>query len=117
MHSGLIDNFKIGCSFYLMKYLNITKSGVSLSVKLTPGAKKTKIIGVYGDSIKISVAQAPVDGKANQELVEFLAQIFALKKSQIAIIRGQTSPRKVLELQGAKLDFLSKILDQHLKGD
>lgn len=75
-------------------------SGVcTISVKVIPGARKTAIVGSEGEFLKIRVAAPPVDGKANQALIEFLAKLLSLPKSCIEIKSGITSKRKVVQIR------------------
>ena len=81
-----------------------TKDGVTLAVRAQPGAKRTKIIGVYGEGdsaqLKIAVQAPPVEGRANEALIEFLAKTFGLPKSAVELVSGEVSRSKVLLLRG-----------------
>jgi uncharacterized protein len=63
--------------------------GVTLAVRAQPGAKKTAIVGVYGEGasaqLKIAVQAPPVEGRANSALVIFLAEIFDLPKNRVKL--------------------------------
>lgn len=67
-----------------------------LTVHVQPGAKTTACNGVHGDALKIRLAAPPVDGKANQALIVWLAQTLGCPQNRIELIRGQTSRRKTL---------------------
>ena len=70
-----------------------------MAVRVHPGARKTHIKSVMVDgTIKIDIAAAPEDGKANAELIEFLAEEFGIAKSKIEIVSGETSRRKVVRI-------------------
>ena len=56
---------------------------------------------MHGDALKIRLAAPPVDGKANEALVRFLADVLDLPKSAVILKSGQTSRRKVLEVTGS----------------
>lgn len=75
-----------------------TKDGAQFYVKVTAGAKKTRLIGRYGDAVKVSVQPPPADGKANKELVEFLARLLEVPKSSVRIVRGETSNYKLVSV-------------------
>jgi uncharacterized protein len=70
--------------------------GATIHVHAQPGAKRTEIAGLYGDCLKLRLASPPVDGKANECLIEFLARCLGVKKSQVSIIRGASSRRKTV---------------------
>lgn len=74
---------------------------ITLTLHIQPGAKKTEFAGLHGDALKIRLAAPPVDGKANEALVKFLAEVLHLPKSAVTLKSGQTSRRKVLEVSGA----------------
>jgi uncharacterized protein (TIGR00251 family) len=77
------------------------QSGAAITVKVTPRSKRTEVLGVMDDgTLKISVAAAPEEGKANSALVEFLAERLGLKTSQVEIVAGLSSERKLISLVG-----------------
>ncbi len=72
---------------------------VRFKVKIVPGSAKNIIAGNLGpDTLKIKIAAAPEKGKANYELTDFLAELFSVRTSQIKIIAGHASPRKIIEI-------------------
>jgi uncharacterized protein len=81
-----------------------TAGGVTLAVRVQPGAKKTAIIGQFGEGagaqLKIAVKAPPVEGRANTALIEFLAETFGLPKSAVEIVSGEQARSKVLLLRG-----------------
>lgn len=70
----------------------------TLTLHIQPGAKKTEIAGPHGDALKVRLLAPPVDGKANAALLEFLVKRLGLARSKIALISGQASRRKVVEI-------------------
>jgi uncharacterized protein (TIGR00251 family) len=81
-----------------------TAAGVTLAVRAQPGAKKTAITGLYGEGeaaqLKIAVQSPPIEGRANQALIAFLAETFSLPKSAIELTSGESSRSKVFLLRG-----------------
>ncbi|NEP37944.1 MAG: DUF167 domain-containing protein [Okeania sp. SIO2H7] len=71
---------------------------VILKIKVKPNSKQQKIIEEADGSLKISLKSPPVDGKANQELIELLAKKFGVPKSEIIIKSGLSSRNKLVEL-------------------
>jgi uncharacterized protein (TIGR00251 family) len=65
-----------------------------LDIKVTPGASKNEILDVREGRLRVKIAAAPEDGKANAELVSFLAKTLGIAKKDIAIIRGEKSRLK-----------------------
>lgn len=75
--------------------------GAAITVKVTPRSKRTAVLGTLADgSIKIAVAAPPEDGKANAALVRFLAETLSVRESQIEIVAGHGSPRKLIAISG-----------------
>ncbi len=83
-----------------MPYFIETPEGIVLNVKAQPRSSKAGIDGLLGDAVKVRIRCAPVDGKANKELVETLADAFNLPKSRVIFKSGETSKTKRILLQG-----------------
>lgn len=69
-----------------------------IKVKIITRAKRNQIIGWEGDVLKIKLSAAPIDGKANEALLDFLSKNWGMAKSDIKIIRGLKSKNKILEI-------------------
>ena len=74
-----------------------------LVVRVTPNARRSEILGWGADEkgrpvLLIKLAAPPVDGKANTELVRFIAGCLECSKSQVQLVRGEGSRQKVLEV-------------------
>ncbi len=93
--------------------------GVTLAVRAQPGAKKTTIVGVYGEGdtaqLKIAVQAPPVEGRANEALVAFLAETFGIPKRSVELVSGELSRSKVFLLSGVRLGRAKQILDEAVK--
>lgn len=89
-----------------------TASGASFAVKIHPRARKSAITGIVGDALKISLTAPPVEGRANQALVEFLAQLLNVPRSSIKIAAGQNSRTKVICVNGLSAEDLRSRLAQ-----
>ena len=68
--------------------------GVVFAVRAQPGARKTGFQGMVGDSAKLGVGAPPEDGKANEALIELIADLLRVRKSQIELIQGKSSRQK-----------------------
>jgi hypothetical protein len=84
--------------------LRAAADGVTLAVRAQPGAKKTAIVGIYGEGtaaqLKVAVQAPPLEGRANEALIAFLAETFGLPKSAVALVSGELSRNKVFLLRG-----------------
>lgn len=71
-----------------------------LKIKVLPRSSKNEIVGKMADNtIKIKLTAPPVDGKANEELIELLAKEYKTKKSNIQIVSGQKSKNKTIKIE------------------
>ncbi len=88
-----------------------TSDGVLLRVRVQPRASRSEIGPLLGDeAVKVYLKGAPVEGKANQELVALLAKAFRLPKSSVVIKSGATSKTKSLLLRSLSLaDFRARL--------
>ncbi|HYD95637.1 MAG TPA: DUF167 domain-containing protein [Noviherbaspirillum sp.] len=77
------------------------KGGVRISVQITPNAKKSEVIGVLEDALKIKLQAQPIEGRANEALVRFLAAMLDVPRSAVAITHGHTNKRKIIEVSAA----------------
>lgn len=83
-----------------MAFFTETPGGIVLNVKAQPRSSKAGVDGLLGDAVKVRIRCAPVDGKANKELVETLADAFGLPKSSVLFKSGETSKTKRILLRG-----------------
>jgi hypothetical protein len=81
-----------------------------ITLKIRVGAKRTGFCGKLGDAWKLEVAAPPVDGKANEALRRFLADLVARPLSAVRIVAGQTSPRKIVEIEGIDPQALDRAI-------
>lgn len=80
--------------------LNETAKGVTFAVKVQPRARRSAITGIVGDAIKLAVTAPPVEGEANQAVIEFFAKWFQIARSQVTITSGETSRNKSIRVTG-----------------
>ncbi len=79
-----------------MSWYDINRDGVAIRIHAQPGARRTEVVGLHGDCLKLRLASPPVDGKANACLIEFLARRLRVNRSQVSITRGMGSRRKTV---------------------
>ncbi|MBI3913499.1 MAG: YggU family protein [Chloroflexi bacterium] len=82
---------------------------ITLNVHVTPRAPRDEIVSASGDAIKIKLRAPPVDDKANDALVKFLAQAFGVRRAQIEIVSGLKSRHKLVRIQGASADRIQEL--------
>lgn len=104
-----------------MSMLREVAGGVTLAVRAQPGARKTAIVGVYqtpatktcrrgprdgedeSAQLKIAVQAPPVEGRANEALIAFLAELLGVPKRSVEIVSGELSRSKVFLLRGVSV--------------
>lgn len=69
---------------------------ITIKVYVQPGAKKSQVAGMHGDTIKIRIHSPPVEGKANDALILFLSKILGVRKSSLQIEKGDKSRTKTI---------------------
>ncbi|WP_148715072.1 DUF167 domain-containing protein [Chitinolyticbacter meiyuanensis] len=74
--------------------------GWLLSLHIQPGARKTEIAGLYDGALKLRLAAPPVDGKANEALLHYLAERLGLPRRALELKSGATSRRKLVRVNG-----------------
>jgi uncharacterized protein len=74
---------------------------ISIKIYLQPRASKNEIVGPYRDGIKVRITAPPVEGKANEALIRFLAQELRTSPSSIEILKGRHSREKTLRFSGS----------------
>jgi uncharacterized protein len=85
-------------------------SGVTFAIKVVPRASKNQIVRLEGDAIKIRLNAPPVDGKANDALIEFLADLLQVRRAQIEIVTGHTARHKVVRVLGANIRRVEEMI-------
>lgn len=83
-----------------MSFTRDTPEGCSLSVRLHPGAKRNAVTRLHDGALKIALNAPPVDGKANDALIAFLAERLSVPRAKIALVAGMTSRSKTLRIAG-----------------
>jgi len=74
--------------------------GITLAVKVQPRAQKNAVAGVVGEALKLALTAPPVEGRANEAVVEFVAELFRIPRSSVTIASGLSSRNKVIRLTG-----------------
>ena len=94
--------------------LDATPSGIVLSVKAQPGARRNGITGEHAGALKVAVTQAPEKGKANDAIIDVLVEALGLKRNQIELISGATSTQKKFLVTGLTRQELDARINSRL---
>ena len=91
-------------------------SGVVVPVRAKPAARKNAIDGVHDGAVRIAVTAAPEKGKANKAIAELLAKVLEVRKSDVCVLSGETSPQKRFLVAGATVTQVRMRLEVALSG-
>ena len=91
-----------------MVTIHDTPSGATFAVKVHPRAKRNAITGEVGDALKLSLTAPPIEGRANEARVEFLAKLLKLPRSSVTIASGHSSRRKVIRVVGLSTEEIRR---------
>ncbi|KAA3647266.1 MAG: DUF167 domain-containing protein [Chloroflexi bacterium] len=89
------------------------KKGAALAIRVTPRARRNEVVEVLSDqTVKIRLTAPPVEGKANDALINYLSDILDIPKSKIEIVAGETGRDKLVSVLDADLtEIHQKILE------
>ena len=87
-----------------------TATGVIFPVRVQPRAARSGIAGEVDGTLRIRLAAPPVEGEANEELVNLLAKLLGIPRRQIEIISGQKSKNKVVRVNGISGERIEKLI-------
>ncbi len=86
-------------------YLRETPDGCTIAIRVQPGAKRTAIVGVYGEGqsaqLKIALQAAPIDGRANDALIQYLSDLLSVTRTSVTILNGHSSRSKVCAIKAS----------------
>ena len=74
--------------------------GATFAVRVQPRAKRNALVGEMGDALKIALTAPPVEGKANEACIDFLANLLKVPRSSVTIASGESSRNKVVRIAG-----------------
>lgn len=77
---------------------------LTLTLHVQPGAKRTEVAGLHGEALKIRLAAPPVEGRANEALLKFIAESFGVPLRQVELKQGGQSRHKVVAITGSKTE-------------
>ena len=93
----------------------VTGSMATLNVKVVPGSSRDRVVGRYGDGIKVQVSAPPEGGRANKAVIDVIAAALGVRVQQVQILKGHTRARTVVQISGMELaDILARVGSQAL---
>ncbi|HYT96357.1 MAG TPA: DUF167 family protein [Casimicrobiaceae bacterium] len=75
-----------------------SEGAITLTLHVQPGAGRSEFAGLHGDALKLRLGAPPLEGKANAELIRFLADTFGVPQRNVLLLRGETSRAKIVRV-------------------
>jgi uncharacterized protein (TIGR00251 family) len=88
---------------------------VTVQVHVHPGAGRTAVVGRHGDALKVKVAAPPTEGRANDAVVQLLADTLGVKAAAVSVVSGATSRSKRIRVDGVEADAVEDALERALE--
>jgi hypothetical protein len=104
-----------GGSNYTLPFVLGVEGELFLKVRLAPGSKRDRILGIHGDALRVAVRAPPERGKANEALVELIAKELDLHRSAVSLQSGHGSRDKRVRIEGLSREELLPRLRKILK--
>ena len=96
-------------------HLHDGKKGAALAVRVTPRASKNEIVEVLSDgTIKVHLTAPPIEGRANEELIKFLAEVLGVSTARIEVVAGATGRDKLISVLEMDTLTVNKKIMKHL---
>jgi uncharacterized protein (TIGR00251 family) len=86
------------------------EGGATFAVKASAGGKRNAVVGVHGDALKVAVSAPRDKGRANEALVEVLAEAIGVPRKAVSLVKGETSTEKRFHIAGMKAESLRERL-------
>lgn len=87
-----------------------TAAGVVLQLQVLPRSSQSKLVGFQGDFLRLKLTSPPVEGRANDEVIRFLAGLFGTRKDQIRITGGLKARKKTVAIAGLSKENVEDVL-------
>ena len=87
-----------------MNWLKETPDGILLNIRVVPRASRNEVQGVLGEALKIRVQAPPVEGKANEAVMRFLAENLGVPRNRVALVAGDTGRVKQILVRGIQAE-------------
>lgn len=88
----------------MSEWYRCTGEVLTLTLHVQPGAKRSEVAGLHGDALKIRLAAPPIEGRANDALCRFIADLFEVPVRQVELKQGAQSRHKVVAISGSRID-------------
>ena len=96
--------------------IQATPDGCTLALRVHPGARRNAVTGVHDGALKVSLNTPPTDGRANEALIAFMADLLRLPKARVTLVSGMTSRSKVVRITGLGVEEVRDLVSADLSG-
>lgn len=96
-------------------FVREVENGVELQVNVLPRSSRNAVAGLQGNRLKVKITKPPVDGQANDACCRLLADTFNIPFSKVTVVRGHTSRRKTVMLEGISPEAALEILKPYIQ--
>lgn len=90
------------------------EGAITFTLRVQPRATKSAVVGMVEGALKLKLAAPPVDGAANEELIRFLAKLFAVPRRSVLILSGTTAKTKIIRITGLTSAQFTTTVTAHL---
>jgi uncharacterized protein (TIGR00251 family) len=91
-------------------------NGVELHINVLPRSSRNAVVGFQDNCLKIKISKPPVDGQANAACCRLLSDLFNIPASKVAVVRGHSSRRKTVRLEGLSPEEAGEVLERLVQG-
>ena|SRR5712691_3066893 len=89
----------------------MTTASTRLRLRVSPGARRERVVGRHGEAWKLAVAQPPEDGRANEAVLRLVATALSVPRDAVTLVSGAASRDKIVQLAGLDLDEAERRLE------
>jgi uncharacterized protein len=87
---------------------------VVVRLAVQPGAGRSSVVGTRGDALAVRVAPPPLEGRANEAVIELLAEVFGVGRADVELVSGEKNRQKRVRVRGVDADAARRVLDRAL---
>ena len=84
--------------------------GATFAVKVHPRARRNAVTGVLGEALKLALTAPPVEGKANEACLQYLAEVLGVPRAALTLLSGETSRQKLVRVAGVPAEEVRRRL-------
>jgi uncharacterized protein (TIGR00251 family) len=77
-----------------------TPGGWTFAIHVQPGARRSEVAGLHGERLKVRIAAPAIDGRANDALVEFVADRLGVPNARVTVVKGERARAKLVAVSG-----------------